>query len=152
LLILESMESDADDPLVFRLRPILRWALGSLIFLWGMIFLALLWQREAIPTRTYLSVLFFIGLFAVVLVFYNGMSITADTYGVTYRGLLTFRSYPYESMLQVEVRPGFTGLISYEVFTRKGCLHFSSFIRGHRELLAVITSRANLKAKRAGQE
>ncbi|MDF1566119.1 MAG: hypothetical protein P1V51_24015 [Deltaproteobacteria bacterium] len=134
-----------DEAMVFRLRPILRWALGGLIFLWGMIFLALLWQREAIPARTYLSVIFFIVLFALVLVFYNGLTITADAYGVTYRGLVSFRNYPYESMIEVEVRPGLTGLVSYDVFTRMGCLHFSSFIEGHRRLLAVITERAKLE-------
>ena len=138
------MSPPEEERLVFRLRPILRVGLGALIFLWGMIFLALLWQREAIPAKTYLSVVFFILLFAAVLVFYNGMSITADRYGVTYRGLLSFRTYPYESMLQVEVRPGLTGMVSYDVFTRKGCLHFSSFILGHRELLGVITERAQL--------
>ncbi len=146
------MKAAADEGQVFRLRAILRWALGALIFLWGMIFLALLWQREAIPVRTYLSVIFFIALFGLVLVFYNGMTITADAYGVTYRGLVSFRNYPYESMIEVEVRPGFTGLVSYDVFTRKGCLHFSSFISGHRKLLAVITERAKLRATRPGQD
>lgn len=145
-----SVAQASTETRTFRLRPILRWALGALIVFWAAIFFVLLWQREAIPTHTYLSVFFFIGLFGLVLAFYNGLTITADTYGVTYRGLWSFRSYPYESMLQIEVRSGLlSGLVTYDVFTKKGCLHFSSFIEGHRQLLALIAERARLEPVRA---
>lgn len=129
----------------FRLRPWLKYAIGGGIYLWVLILMALLWQSERIPDLTYASVFFFIALFASVLVFYSGVTITADQYGVTYRGLVSFHTFPYESMLKVDVHTGFTGLVRYDVFTRAGLLQFSNFFGGHQTLLQMIGERAGLE-------
>lgn len=128
----------------FRLHPVIRWVVGGAIYLWVLILLILLWQPGHIPWRTYLSALFFILLFSSVLVFYNGLTIIADRYGVTYRGLISFRNYPYESIMKIDVRPGLTGILSYDVVTRRGILHFSSFLANHRRLAEIIVERASL--------
>jgi len=141
------MEPESHPAQVFRLKNWLKVVIGSVIGLWGLIFFILLWQRETIPTQTYLSVLFFIGLFGAVLAFYNGLTITADGYGVTYRGLLSFHNYPYETVLKVDERTVFAGLVIYDVFTRRGLLQFSNFIEGHQRLFSLIGERAALRKK-----
>lgn len=128
------------------MRPLLRYVVWAAIGGWGFVLLALLWLREGVPAHSYLSVLFFIALFGAVLVFYNGMTITADRYGITYRGLLTFRTFPYETILKLDVRPGLTGLVTYDVFTKRGLLQFSNFIEGHQRLRDLIVDRAGLAA------
>ncbi len=137
----------AEDKQEFRLQPWLRYVVWGAIGAWVLILLIMLWLREPIPTHTYISVLFFIILFGAVLAFYSGLTITADRYGVTYRGLLSFESYPYESILKVDVRPGLSGLVTYDVITRRGLLQFSSFIRGHQALRDLIVSRAGLEGR-----
>ena len=132
----------------FRLSPAIRWIIGGAISLWVAILLILLLQPGAIPWRTYLSAIFFIALFASVLVFYSGLTIVVDRHGVTYRGLVSLRTYPYESILQLDVRPGLTGILSYEVVTRRGMLHFSSFIANHRRLADLIVQRSRLGRRR----
>jgi energy-coupling factor transporter transmembrane protein EcfT len=129
----------------FKLHPAIRWVVGGAIYLWVLILFALLWQPVQIPGRTYLSALFFIALFSSVLIFYNGLTIVADRYGVTYRGLVSFRNYPYETIMKLDVRPGLTGILSYDVITRRGMLQFSSFIANHRRLMELIVERADLE-------
>ena len=126
----------------FRLHPTIRWVVGGAVYLWVLILLILLWQPGDIPWRTYLSAVFFIVLFSSVLVFYNGLTIVADRYGVTYRGLVSFRNYPYETIMKVDIRPGLTGILSYDVITKRGMLHFSSFIADHQRLAEIIVERS----------
>jgi hypothetical protein len=141
-----NLRVSAEDKQEFRLHPWLRHAVWVAIGGWVLLLLAMLWLREPLPVRAYVSVVFFIVLFAAVLAFYSGLTITVDRYGVTYRGLLSFESYPFESILKVDVRPGISGLVTYDVITRRGMLQFSSFIRGHQALRDLIVSRAGLEA------
>lgn len=133
-----------DERQEFRLRPVLKVLVGAAAALWSVILLVLVVHGEKYPVRIYMSVVFFIALFTAVLVFYQGMTISTDRYGVTYRGLVTFRTYPYESILKLDVRPGLTGLVTYDVFTKAGLLQFSSFIQDHKRLMEIIVERADL--------
>ncbi len=128
----------------FRLHPAIRWVVGGAVYFWALIFLVLLLLPADIPWHTYVSAVFFIALFTLVLIFYNGLTIVADQYGVTYRGLLSFRNYPYETVLKVDAKPGITGIVNYHVVTRRGMLYFSSFIANHRRLMEIIIDRAGL--------
>ncbi len=130
----------------FRLHPALRWAVGGAVQLWLFILALLFWFGESIPLKTYLSALFFVVLFTAVFVFYSGLTISVDRYGVTYRGLLSFRTYPFESILKMEVRDGLAGR-RYDVFTKRGTLQFSSFLEGHARLFDLIAERADLRRR-----
>ncbi|RMG19925.1 MAG: PH domain-containing protein [Deltaproteobacteria bacterium] len=135
-----------EDTYAFRLRPLLKWIVAGAAQLWLFILALLLWQGEAIPVHTYLSALFFVALFTAVFVFYSGLTISVDRYGVTYRGLFSFRTYPFDSILKMEVHDGLSGR-SYDVFTKRGMLHFSSFIQDHARLFDLIADRADLKRR-----
>ena len=135
-----------EETLRFRLRPALRWLVGGAVQLWLFILALLIWFGEEIPVHTYLSALFFVVLFAGVFTFYSGLTISVDRYGVTYRGLLSFRTYPFDSILKMEVRDGLAGR-TYDVFTKRGMLQFSSFLDGHARLFDLIAERADLKRR-----
>lgn len=99
-----------------------------------------------LPLQVWVSMAFFVGLFTLVGLYYWSMRITVDEYAVTYKGVLAFRSYSFDDILEVRVVP-VPGLTNYDVRTRWDGLCFTSLIAGHRDLVDMIVARAHLSGK-----
>lgn len=98
----------------------------------------------AFPLQTWVSLSFFVALFVGVGLYYWTMHIVVDDYAVTYRGLLAFRTYAFEEILEIRITP-VPGMTSYDVRTKWDGLCFTSLIAGHRDLVDLIVSRAHLQ-------
>ncbi|MHB1847292.1 MAG: PH domain-containing protein [Deltaproteobacteria bacterium] len=105
--------------------------------------LAVLVTLPGVGGKTYLTVFFFLGFFGVFLVYYGTQSIAVHERGLTVRRLLRLESFDFRDIVRVEVAPG-PAVTIYEVFTRRGPIQFSSWFRGHQELLDLIVKEAKL--------
>jgi len=130
-------------------RPALWWRLpvAAALSIWLGVALAALVSGLSLPLQGWISMTFFIALFVSVALYYWSMRITVDEYAVTYRGLLAFRSYSFDDILEVRVTP-VRGMTNYDVRTRFDGLCFTSLIAGHKDLVDLIVTRANLSAGR----
>ncbi len=106
--------------------------------------LALLTTLSGVEGRTWMSVFFFIGFFAVFLVHYGTQSILVHSSGLVVRRFLGLQSFDFSDIVEIDVHPG-PGMTIYDVITRRGPIQFSSWFRGHEELLALIVEGARLR-------
>jgi hypothetical protein len=132
---------------VFRPALWLRLPVIAAFSLWFGITLAALVGGLTLPPQVWLGLALFILLFLSVMLYYWSMRITVDEYAVTYRGLLAFRSYSFDDILEIRVTP-VPGMTNYDVRTRFDGLCFTSLISGHKDLVDLIATRANLSARR----
>jgi len=131
---------------VFRPALWLRVPVIGAFSLWFGVTLAALVSGLNLPPQGWLGLAFFITLFLSVALYYWSMRITVDEYAVTYRGLLAFRSYSFDDILEIRVTP-VPGMTNYDVRTRFDGLCFTSLISGHKDLVNLIATRANLSAR-----
>lgn len=108
--------------------------------------LALLVNLRGVEGKTYLTVFFFIGFFGVFLVYYSTQAIVVHSSGLVVRRFLALTSFDFQDILEVEVHPG-PAMTVYDVITRQGPIQFSSWFRGHKELLDLIIRGARLEAR-----
>jgi len=116
--------------------------MGVAGFLWVGMLLFLLLKFQNVPTKTYLTVIFFIALFAVSLTYYARTRIVVDARGITYQGMVRKRSYSFKEIRKVDVLPG--PVTVYAIRTSGGLVNFTSFFQHHRRLAALLVERANL--------
>lgn len=128
---------------VFRPALWLRVPVAAALSCWIAVMLAAVVGHLSLPLQVWVSMGFFVALFTLVGAYYWSMRITVDEYAVTYKGMLAFRSYAYDDILEVRVTPA-PGLTNYDVRTRWDGLCFSSLIAGHRDLAKMIVDRAHL--------
>jgi hypothetical protein len=110
--------------------------------------LALLLNLRGVEGKTYLTVFFFIGFFGVFLVYYSTQAIVVHPGGLVVRRFLALTSFDFQDIVKVEVHPG-PAMTVYDVFTRQGPIQFSSWFRGHKELLDLIVRGARLEPRQA---
>jgi hypothetical protein len=108
--------------------------------------LALLLNLHGVEGKTYLTVFFFIGFFSVFLVYYSTQAIVVHADGLVVRRFLALTSFDFSDIVKIEVHPG-PAMTIYDVFTRHGPIQFSSWFRGHKELLDLIVRGARLEAR-----
>ena len=127
---------------VFRPRRVLAAIMGVAGILWVVMLMVLLLKFQNVPTKTYLTVIFFIALFAVSLTYYARTRIVVDARGITYRGMVRTRSFSFTEIRKVDVLPG--PVTVYAIRTN-GCLvNFTSFFQHHRRLAALLVEPAKL--------
>jgi hypothetical protein len=68
--------------------------------------------------------------------------------GIVSSSLLARRPVPFDDILQIVVRDGLGGRV-VALFTRRGLVHFTSFLERHRELLEELLERTRLEPLRA---
>jgi hypothetical protein len=132
---------------VFRPVLWLRVPVAAAFSLWLGITFAAIVSGLNLPLQVWISLAFFILLFLATGLYYWSMRITVDEYAVTYRGLLAFRSYAFDDILEIRVIP-VPGMTNYDVRTRFDGLCFTSLIARHQDLVDLIVTRANLSARR----
>lgn len=136
--------NDVEKVRVFRPAMWLRVpVILAFLFWFFLIPMALIYQLE-LPLRVWTGMAVFAGMFLTVATYYWTMRITVDEYAVTYRGVLSFRSYAFDDILEIRVTPG-PGMTNYDVRTRWDGLCFTSLIANHRDLVGLIASRAKLR-------
>lgn len=116
--------------------------MGAAGFLWVGMLLFLLVNFQNVPMDTYLTVIFFIVLFAVSLAYYGRTRIVVDARGITYRGMVRTRSFSFKEIRKVDVLPG--PVTVYAIRTSGGLVNFTSFFQHHRRLAALLVERAKL--------
>jgi hypothetical protein len=129
---------------VFRPSTALIATLGAAVLCWLGV-LGLLLRLHGVPGKTYLSVFFFIGFFGVFIVHYSTQAIVVYREGLVVRRFRELQAFSFEDIMKVDVTPGLA-MTLYDVMTRQGPIQFSSWFRGHRELLSLIVSGAKLSS------
>ena len=132
--------SDCDR--TFRPSRALIGVLAGSAFCWLAV-LALLLTMPGIAGQTYLSVFFFIGFFGVFIVYYSSQAIVVGPSGLVVRRLFGLQSFDFQDIVKIDVYPG-PAMTSYDIMTRRGPIQFSSWFRGHRELLDLIVRGARM--------
>lgn len=116
-----------------------------LAFLFWFSLIPLSWIADLqLPLRVWVGMLLFSIMFLIVALYYWTMRITVDEYAVTYRGVLSFRSYAFDDILEIRVTP-VPGMTNYDIRTRWDGLCFTSLISNHRDLVALIAKGARLR-------
>jgi hypothetical protein len=126
---------------VFRPSKLLAILMASAGALWCGVLIYLMTFRD-VPLKTLCSALFFVVFFALSLAYYVRTSIEIDGAGITYHGVLHTRHFTFEEIKKVDVLPG--PIIVYAVRGPGGLVHFTSFFRHHRRLMALLIQRAQL--------
>jgi hypothetical protein len=116
--------------------------MGVAGILWVAMLLFLLVKFQNVPTKTYLTVIFFIALFTVSLTYYARTRIVVDARGLTYRGMVRTRTFSFKEIRKVDVLPG--PVTVYAIRTSGGFVNFTSFFQHHRRLAELLMERAKL--------
>jgi Na+-driven multidrug efflux pump len=95
-----------------------------------------------VPGHAFASILFFIAFFVVFVAYYFSMAYVVNEDGLVYRGATDFQHFEWEDILQVDSIDMPLG--GYYVTTKQGSFVLSSFVAGHRKLVDMIVTRANL--------
>jgi hypothetical protein len=138
--------SPQDSSQVFRPSKLLAVLMAAAGAVWVGVLLYLLTFPE-VALKTVLSAVFFVLFFALSLAYYLRTSIEIDASGITYRGVLHTRRFVYEDIKNVDVLPG--PITVYAVRGTRGLVHFTSFFRHHRRLMALLVERARLSPSHA---
>lgn len=136
--------SQASTVQIFRPAMWLRIPVVLAFVLWFSLILVSWSSGFQLPLRVWVGMSLFSLMFLVVALYYWTMRITVDEYAVTYRGVLSFRSYAFDDILEIRVSP-VPGMTNYDVRTRWDGLCFTSLISRHRDLVALIAHRARLR-------
>lgn len=126
---------------IFRPSRALAAIMATAAILWGGVLLYLL-KFDSVPVKTMLSAIFFVIFFAVSLTYYARTAIVVDASGMTYRGVLRTQYLQFEEIRNLDVLPGL--ITVYAVRGNRGLVHFTSFFRNHRDLVALLVERAGL--------
>jgi hypothetical protein len=129
------------DAQVFRPQWVLGVAMGVAGALWLAVLVYLV-QFNGVPTRTWLSALFFVVFFAVSVLYYLRTAIIVDTRGLTYRGMMRTERFDFAEIRKIDVLPG--PVTVYAIRARGRLVHFTSFFKHHRRLVELVVDRAHL--------
>jgi hypothetical protein len=130
----------------FRTRPVLRIAVAVAAVFWAAI-LAYLLQFPEVTAKTFLSAFAFLAFFVLFSAYYDRLAVTVTPEGILFTGMWRRAAIPFEEIVKVEIWPG-PAMTIYDVVTRRGPLHFSSWFAGHRELLGLLVEKARLASGR----
>jgi len=112
--------------------------------LWVAVLVYLLRFFEEVSLQTFLSAGFFVLFFAVSLMYYGRTLIVVDSRGLTYRGMVRTRCFPFADIRKLDVLPG--PVTVYAVRGKAGLVHFTSFFHHHQQLARLLVERAGLGA------
>jgi hypothetical protein len=131
----------------YRTRRTLRIAVGLAALFWSGMVLAVLWLPgdRALPA---VGAAGFAAFFVWSYLLYARTWIAVGPQGIVASTLLTRRPVPFEDILGIVVRDGFAGRV-VAVLTRRGLVHFTSFLERHRELLETLLDRTDLTPRPA---
>ena len=138
--------ADAPRSQIFRPSKLLAYLMAGAGVLWAGVLIYLLTFRD-VPMKTVFSALFFVLFFGLSLAYYVRTSIEIDASGITYRGVIATRRLGYDDIKNVDILPG--PIIVYAVRGKGGLVHFTSFFRHHKRLLALLIERARLAPMQA---
>ena len=129
---------------IFRTGAVLRVALAGAGVFWLVCFLGLFLRGHGLVSEATLwgclaFAVFFFGLWA----YHARLRIDVDGAGVRYRSLRRSVQVAFVDIVRVSVVPT-VSLRVYLVTTRRGMISFTSNLKGHRELFALLVERANL--------
>jgi hypothetical protein len=131
---------------VFRPHAVLAAIMGAATLLWLGVLIYLL-RFDGVPVQTFLSAVFFVLFFGVSVTYYGRTRIVVDAGGLTYRGLVRTRRFPFADIRKVDVLPGLVTV--YAVRGSRGLVHFTSFFAHHQRLARLLVERAGLSPLRA---
>ena len=124
----------------------MRLALAGAGIFWAVCFLGLeLRGHGLVSGATTWGCAAFAGFFFSLWVYHSRLRIDVDGAGVRYRSLRKSTQVAFADILRVSVVPT-VSLRIYLVVTRRGLISFTSNLKGHRELFALLVERANLAA------
>ena len=129
---------------IFRTGAVLRVALAGAGVFWLVCFFGL-WLRGhgLVSGATVWGCLAFAFFFFALWAYHSRLRIDVDGAGVRYRSLRKSVQVAFADILRVSVVPT-VSLRVYLVVTRRGIISFTSNVKGHRELFALLLERANL--------
>lgn len=126
----------------FRPQPVLGIAMAVAAAFWLAV-LVFLVNNPVVPVETFLSTGFFVILFVASVLYYSRTAIRIDPQGLTYRGMLREVHLKFDDIQRLAVIPGLITL--YTVYAGGRTFSFSSFFQRHRELVALLRERAELR-------
>jgi hypothetical protein len=127
---------------VFRPQPFLGVAMAVAAAFWLAV-LVFLVQNPVVPAKTFLSTGFFVILFVLSVAYYARTAILVDTEGLIYRGMVKEVRLKFDEIQRLAVIPGLITL--YTVHAGGRTFSFSSFFQRHKELVALLRERAELR-------
>lgn len=104
--------------------------------------LVYLFQFQGVPTRTFLSTIFFILFFGVSVLYYLRTAIIVHGTGLTYRGIWRTIHFGFDDIRKVDVLPG--PVTVYAIRVKGRLVHFTSFFKHHQRLVELLIDRAGL--------
>jgi len=122
----------------------LRLALAGAGIFWAVCFFGLAFRGHGLvsPATTW-GCAAFAGFFLALWIYHSRLRIDVDGAGVRYRSVRKSMQVAFGDILRVSVVPT-VSLRVYLVVTRRGLISFTSNLKGHRELFALLIERANL--------
>ncbi|MBJ6763273.1 PH domain-containing protein [Myxococcaceae bacterium JPH2] len=138
---MDGNDAHAEGRQVFRPRRVFALSMGAAGLMWVAV-LVYLFRFDGVPLKTFLSAGFFVLFFAVSVTYYGRTLIVVDARGVTYRGLVRTRWFPFADIRKLDVLPG--PVTVYAIRGTGGFVHFTSFFRHHQDLARLLVERAGL--------
>jgi hypothetical protein len=126
----------------FRPQPALGIAMAVAAAFWLAV-LAFLVKNPVVPAKTFLSTGFFVILFVSSVAYYARTAVVVDGEGLIYRGMLKEVRLKFDEIQRLAVLPGLITL--YTVHAGRRTFSFSSFFQRHKELVALLRERAELR-------